>query len=166
MRREPRRAYMKTNSIQPEAVDYFTERSKEIVQFCLRESKGLFARWPVPTLFAYVFFRLVDRTVFVLRDNGRITAVASAWGRPETEIRAGRTFGWKRSQDGADAVFIAEVIGQRRHLPRLARLLSKRLPGWEKKKVFTMRSEPDRPMDRKLVELRPELFKRMLNGST
>ena len=115
--------------------------------------------WPVPTVFAYVFFHVVARTVFIVRQGSEIAAVAFAWSNPETEIRkraaAGSPqFDWRRTGEEADALFVAQVIGRWELLPRLVRQIVARWPDAERRKIFTYRRK-------RLVELKPDVIARL-----
>ncbi len=135
---------------------FFSQRAVEIAEFCLHNGGKAFAGWLAPTLYAYAFFHVVDRTVFLARSHGAITTAAFMWGRPESEIRQDATFNWKRSQDNADSLFLAEVVGSQRDLSKLSKQVSARWPDWTSKKVFTFRSG-------KLVQLPHETIERMIH---
>lgn len=146
-----------------DATTFFADRAREITEFCLRHGKSAFPGWEVPTLYAYVFFHLVDRTVFLVREHGEITAIGFMWGVPEAEIRE-RTkadqpvFAWKRSQDNADSLFMAELVGSEAEFSRLTRSAAARFPEWwMRKKVFTFRHG-------KLVQLGRETIERLNHG--
>lgn len=164
---------------QTAAVMLFTNRARELAEFCVRHGGKAFAGWPVTKLFAYVFFHVVARTVFVARKGGNILAVAFAWSNPETEIRkraaAGAPqFDWRRTDDEADSLFLAQVIaigtraeGQRGKaaegnlLQRLAQQVTQRWPDHERRKIFTYRrSGADGPL--KLVELRHDVIEKLI----
>lgn len=164
-------------------VDPLWTRAEEIAGFCVRRGAECWRGWPVRTLFAYVFFHVVDRTVFCVRGttglqdqgtkgpgvsgqwsvvSGRpISAVLFAWGMPAAEIqriaREGRAvFQWRRSADKSDALFLAEVIGHRELLPRLVKQAEQRWPDWRRKRVFTFRAGS-------LVELKREVLEKVLD---
>jgi hypothetical protein len=142
---------------------FFADRAREITEFCWRNGRSAFPGWEVPTLYAYVFFHVVDRTVFLVREHGEISAVGFMWGVPESEIRsradAGEpVFCWKRSQDNADSVFMAELVGSAAEFPRLTRGAEQRFPEWwKRKKVFTFRRG-------KLVQLDRDTIERLNHG--
>lgn len=67
-----------------------------------------------------------------------------AWGMSERDIRARvaaglSPFAWKRSRNGEDAIFLAEVIGERAGLGKLFKMATARWPDWERKKIYTFR---------------------------
>lgn len=137
---------MKANAqmLKSDTLKFFTERAREIAEFCVRRGGRAFAGWPVPTLFAYALFHVVDRTVFSTREHGTIAGVGFMWGENERDIRsraaAGQpVFDWTRSVDGADSLFLAEVVAAGPQLARLARQAKARFPDMEKKKIFTFR---------------------------
>lgn len=161
----------------------FADRAREICEFCLRHGgPKAFPGWPVPTIFAYGFFHVVARTVFVARQHGgpcgsHISAVAFAWSNPETEIRkraaAGLPqFAWRKTEDEADSLFLAQVIAKAAEgkrgggekgnlLARLAQQAGQRWPDWQRRKIFTYRrSGPDGPS--KLVELRQDVIGKLI----
>lgn len=151
---------MNTDKGQRTAALLFADRAREIVEFCLRHGGRVFEAWSVTTLFAYVFFHVVARTVFVVRKDGHITAVAFAWSNSETEIRkraaAGAPqFDWRRTEDAADSLLVAEVIGRRELLGRIARQFTQRWPDWQRRKIFTYRKG-------QLVELKPDVIARLI----
>ena len=132
-------------SAQAAPATVFAQRATEISEFCLKNGGQCFARWPVPTLFAYVFFHVVTRTVFCVREGGQIAGVLFAWGMPASEIeQAGAegkgTFAWRKSRDDSDAIFLAEFIGRRDLFPRLLQQAETRWPDWRRKRIFTFRT--------------------------
>ena len=138
----------------------FAERATEITEFALRRGAECFRGWPVPTVFAYVFFHVATRTVFCVREGREISGVLFAWPMAESELRGlaagGRSaFAWKRPPETADAIFVAEVIGHRQLLARLAAQVKARWPDWRSKKIFTFRSH-------KLVELKAGVIAKLL----
>jgi hypothetical protein len=142
--------------------DFYLDRARELTEFCVHNRGRCFKDWPVRTLYAYCFFLLVDRGLFCIRANGSVAAVMFAWGSTVDDIR-GRAarkdpaFDWKRSNDRGDAIFLAEVIGDRNRLPKLFKLATARWPDWQNKQIFTYRGSD-------LVELPHELIKRMIYG--
>lgn len=145
-----------------EATLFFAERAREITEFCVRRGGKCFSAWVVPTVFAYAFFHVVQRTVFCTRANSSLASAAFIWGAPEKTIRARAAAGepvfrWERSRDGADSLFVAEVIGSQANLARLIKPVSRRWPDWERKKLFTYRQE-------ELVQLEPATINRMIYG--
>src|SRR5258706_14419527 len=40
---------------------FMTNKAREVAEFCLRNGQSCFEGWPVPVLFAYAFYHLVDR---------------------------------------------------------------------------------------------------------
>jgi len=154
----------------------FADRAREIAEFCLRHSGkafNAFEGWNPPLLFSYVFFHVVARTVFMVRKHGgpcgtHITAVAFAWSNPETEIRkraaAGSPqFDWRRTEDAADSLFVAQVIVKSRegNLARLARQVGQRWPDWQQRKIFTYRPLRGGHQGLQLVELRPAVIAKL-----
>lgn len=140
---------------------FFADRAKEITEFCVTHGAKVFEGWPVPTIWAYAFFHVVDRTAFLIREHGEIVALAFCQAVPEKDLRARDAaglpaFNWRRSIDNADALALAEVIGRKELLSRLARQFDARFPGWRRKKMFTHRAG-------QLVELPPEVIERMLH---
>jgi hypothetical protein len=140
--------------------DIFAARAREVTEFCLAHGAKLFADWPVPTLFAYVFFNVVDRTCFVVREHGQIAGVlfAQALDAAEQQRRqAAResSFNWRRSAEKSDAIALREVIARQDLLPRLARQITARWPDWRQRRVFTYRAG-------ELVELKPAVIARFL----
>lgn len=154
---------MNTNRHESEAnkaQEWLLQRAKEITEFCLAKGGKCFADWPVKTLFAYVFFHLVDHGVFVCRQNGQIVAVMFAWATSVAAITQRHQqglspFNWERSRNHEDGGFLAEVIGERSLLPRLLKQVTAKWPDWKEKKIFTYR-------DGQLVELPKEVIGRML----
>jgi hypothetical protein len=144
---------------------FFTDRAREITEFWVKSNRqrGLGSSGPapsVPTLYAYVFFSLVDRTLFVVRRHSAIVAALTVWGMPEAEIRqmdaeGESTWQWRRSRDDADSLCVGEVIGARELLPALVRQVSSRWPNWRDKKVFTYRRG-------KLVQLDPATVEKLI----
>lgn len=108
------------------------QAAQAVTEFCLSKGKRLFDGWPVRTLFTYVFFHLTDGTCFVSRGRGKIKAVAFAWRMPAHEIFTNHEvrkslFSWRIHQQ-ADAIFVAEVIGNQKRLPHLIRQGMARFP--------------------------------------
>lgn len=141
---------------------HFADKARELAEFCVRHGREAFSGWNVPTLYQYVFFHVVSRTVFCVRDRGAVTAVLFAWGMSEKDLRArmaaGQSpFAWQPSADFSDALFIAEVIGSQAQFPKLGRLLSQRWSDWRRKKVFTLRAGT-------LHELKDDVIERLLHG--
>lgn len=148
----------------PAVCDIFADRAREVTEFCLNRGGKAFEGWAVPTLFAYVFFHLVDRTCFVVRQKGEIAGVLFAQALDEAEQRQrvalnGCRFNWTRSFDRpTDAIALREVVARQDLLPRLAKQVSGRWPDWRERKVFTFRNGA-------LVELRPAVIERFLGGN-
>lgn len=135
------------------AAQLFLDRARELTEFCLRRGASrtghhAFAGWKVETLFAYVFFHVVARTVFVLRQGGTLSAVAFAWSKPEQQIRwcaaAGVSpFQWRKTDDQADSILLGEVIAPGVGLAGWRRLWKQgreRWPDLDRRKVFTYRA--------------------------
>lgn len=138
----------------------FADRAREVTEYCVTQGGKAFEGWAVPTLFAYVFFHLVDRTCFVVRKGGAIAGVMFAQALDEAEQRRrvdeGQSrFLWHRSADTSDAIALREVVARRDLLPRLAKQVTARWPDWRQRKVFTFR-------DGALVELPGEVIKKFL----
>lgn len=163
---------MKPSGLKVRAADYGPEdaqahmvrKAEELADFCLTRAPELFKGWEVRTVFSYCFFHLVDHGVFVARTNGRIRAVLFAWGMPSAEIlerhRAGESqWTWRRSKNDADALMLAEVIGEMGQVRKLFKLVAAKWPDWRNKKVFTYRQMPD---GKHLVQLRREAIERFL----
>lgn len=130
------------------------QAARGVTEFCIERGQKLFADWPVKTLFAYVFWHLVEGTCFTCRARGRITAVMFAWRMPERELRErflqGKgLFEWRiRNQNSANVIFVAEVLadGHRAHgrlnkrqVHHLMTQAMKRWPDWRGAKIFTCR---------------------------
>jgi hypothetical protein len=164
MRCEAHRPYMTKaiNNTEGTAAMFFADRAREITEFCLRRGGKCFVGWEVPTLFAYAFFHVVDRTVFLVREHGSIAAVAFAWGMPAADIQARAAarepvFQWKRSQDNADAVFLAEVVGSQAQLGRIVRQTQTRWPDLQHRQIYTFRNG-------QLVGLPGDTIERLTHG--
>lgn len=146
-----------SHKVDPAAVTHFAERAKELTEFCLaRAGSRVFERWPVPTLYAYVFFHLVDRSVMVVREHGQIAAVMFLHAMPAEELQAlvqaqRPWWQWRRSRDSADALVLAETIGRRELVSRLVKQARQRWPDLDRKKVFTWRRD-------QFVELTPDVI--------
>lgn len=157
---------MKTNEGQETraAALFFSQRAVEIAEFCLHHGGRCFRGWPVPLLYAYAFFHVVDRTVFVVREHGEIVTVVFMYGRPEMKLRADPKFDWKRSEDQADSLLIDTVVGNRQQLRKLAKPVAARWPDWLLKKLFIFRYRGgEKPV---LEQLTRETVERMLNVVT
>lgn len=138
----------------------FADRAREVTEFCVNRGGKAFENWAVPTLFAYVFFHLVDRTCFVVRQKGQIAGVMFAQALNEAEQRRRVNEGqcrflWHRSADNSDAIALREVVARQDLLPRLAKQVTARWPDWRARKILTFR-------DGELVELRPGVVKKFL----
>lgn len=142
----------------------FIAQAREVTEFCLEHGGKCFAGWEVKTLFAYVFFHLVDGGCFVVRRDGRAVAVLFAWGTDAMQILFRDTFekpvfDWERSKEGS-AIFVAEVIttpASRSALPKLFELAAGRWPDWRRKVIFTCRGG-------KLHELQRDAIERLIYG--
>lgn len=146
-----------THSLTDSPALFFAERARAIVEFCVRHRGAAFPDWSVPTLYQYVFFHVVTRTVFVVWERGAVRAVLFAWGEREADIRARAAAGepafhWQRSADFADALLVAEVIGRQKDLPRLERAARQRWPDWPRKKIYTYRAGELRELKRGVLE--------------
>src|ERR1043166_9473317 len=135
---------MSRRNQRPDLAMFFAKKAQETAEFCLRHGKHCFEKWQVPTLFAYVFFHVAERTVFVLRSHGEITGVLFAWAMPEADIRQSAATGqspfkWQRSQDNADSILCAEVIASRENISALVKQAQARWPNLNTKKIFTFR---------------------------
>jgi len=142
---------------------YFASKARDIAEFCVAKGDKCFAEWPIPTIFAYVFFHLIDGGCFVVRKNGGIAGVMFLWGANEADIRqraavSDSPFYWQRSKRDGDSLFLAEVVAAHSSLPKLFKLAAARWPDWQRKKVFTYR-------EGKLIEFPHDVIKRMILGT-
>jgi hypothetical protein len=149
-----------------DAALHFAEKAREVAEFCVRRGASrtgqqtAFDGWDVRTLYRYVFFHTVTRTVFCVRSQGAIAAVAFVWGGPSYEFQVGSgkfPFRWQRSADAADALFVGHVVGAQKELPALLRQVKARWPDFERKRIFTFRHGA-------MHELSRETLGKMLNG--
>jgi hypothetical protein len=135
-------------------------KAVEVTEFILAHRGRTFPGWRVPLIWQYAFWHLAQGTAFVVRAEGRIVALAFVWGAPAEQIRARAATGqpafqWEQSQDSAEAVLVAEVIGDRNYLPRLYQQAQRRWPDLERKTLFTYRAGS-------LVELTPAIVSVMV----
>jgi hypothetical protein len=135
--------------------------------FCLKEGAKAFVGWKAVLVFQYCYHHLAYRTVFVERSHGKIVAAMFAWGVTsdsviEREERDQPVFQFEPSVDNADAIFLAEVIGERRKLRKVFKMASARWPNWGMRIVFTYRI--DGRGVRNMTTLRPDVVRRMVLG--
>ncbi len=142
-------------------------RLREFVQavtaFCWEHRSGpVFKTWPREKVWTYVGFCSTRRMCAVAIEKGRIVTVAfgwPAWGEHvEARAAAGAPeFTWSNPIQGGDSIFIAEVIGDRRHLRTLYDTLGEWCPDLDERKIFTYRRG-------KLVELSQKTMQRLIYG--
>ncbi len=138
------------------------DKARAVTEFCIKHGGDCFKDWPVPLVFNYVFYHLVDGGCFVVRANGEISAVMFAWGLNSKEVLARHQaalspFAWQRSRNNEDAIFLAEVIGERSRLGKLFKMAAAKWPDWQSKTIFTYR-------DGSLVELPQAVIKQFIYG--
>lgn len=152
------------------------QRAVELTEFILKRRGRAFEGWPVPLIFQYCFWHIAEGTAFVARDHTGICGVAFAWGMTEREILRREAdglapFQWERSVDGADGLFLAEVIAgekqkaesRKQTLQRLHRQMLSRWPDLERRKVFTYRGAHLEMGAPKLVRLKPAVIAALVN---
>lgn len=154
-------------TLPPAQHQHFLERAREITQFGIEHGGDCFKDWPIKIVFAYAFFQLVDRCCFTIRSNGRLAGVMFAYAMPALDIvnqawRKEPVFDWQRSEDSADAIFIAEVIGGGKTLNKLFKLAVSRFPNWERKRLYTYRAKADGT--KALHPLDHDTIKRLIYG--
>lgn len=142
------------------------DRAREVTEFLLREGRGIVDAWPVRKLFAYVFFHVAARTLFVVRRGESIATVAIAWAEPEADIRAKAAagkpiFAWRVTRDDADAIMLAQVVGRRECLGRIVNQARSRWPDLDRRRVLTFRRRGGPAGEARLVELKPRTIARL-----
>jgi hypothetical protein len=101
---------------------------RQVSVFCI-EHGGVkcFHQWPAPTVFRYVAHHVFCETAFILADANGIQLVAFVWPDDAEAIQKRHDlsepqFFWQTPK-GGNALFIAEVVGNRALMPFLRKMI-------------------------------------------
>src|SRR5665213_2605709 len=124
----------------------------EIVEFCKKHRGKCFAGWSDEILLRYVAFHAFCGTLFLVRVNDKITAIAVA--QPMSEAQLSEPFAWQKT-DG-DCILFHELIGSRREFKTLFCAALNRFP--QVKRYFGQRFKGgESPV---LLEFKPPFLER------
>ena len=137
----------------------------QLAHFARGHGGRLYGGFTPEQLQDYLMFHAAQRTLSFCRENNAVTGLGVAWQMPAAEIRRRAQyrramFDWTATEEGADGLFIANVIalniGARR---ALIGGLMKRFPGWAGLQIYTTRKAPHR-----LKQIKPLALARLVYG--
>lgn len=141
--------------------DHAVENMRAVCVFCLNHRGTLcFRGWSGAKLFKYVAYHALAGSLFVVHVGGEIKLVAFAWLDDAARIRqcsenCRPVFDWCSRPPG-DALYVAEVLGERQWMPWLRQ--SRAWRWWEQAHtVLTYRRNT-------LTELRKQTVERITHG--
>ena len=117
---------------------------KELALFCLTRRGACFKGVDAAKLFRYVAFHLLLGSLFVDRDVNGVKMMVFVWRGWAADIqrRAAEDlpqFEWKLPTNEGDSLFIAEVIGNRRSMAHILKLVKAHWPESPGFRLFTYR---------------------------
>lgn len=120
------------------------DKVKELTVFCIEQRGKCFAEFDAAKLFRYVAFHLLNGTLFVGYENGKVALVVFAWPENSDDLRCRNDTGtplfvWQQPATDGDAFLIGGVVGNRKFMPEVLKQVNGAWPDSPRKKLFTFR---------------------------